>query len=260
MGFIPKKGNKESRLIHITNKVNELEQKIIKNEELGTQKYRALQDFVRLLTNFASHDIKNAVHNMDGLLSTTDINEVTTEDINTLKDCLDNIRNSLEEFKSLSTDVDKKEFKLDELINALHSLHRPLFKKHKIKFNVIFNNVPRKLVINQTFHHILQILNNMLINSFEFLNESKNNEIQIELFFDETNNENLIFLISDTGKGIDSSIKSKIFKAYFTTKNKGSGVGLTHVKHTLEQINGKISLEQESDDFKTVFKITLPLR
>lgn len=197
---------------------------------------------------------------MDGLLSTTDIDEITKEDIITLKDCLDNIRNSLEEFKSLSTDVDKKEFKLDELINALHSLHRPLFKKHKIKFDVVFNDVPRKLVINQTFHHILQILNNMLINSFEFLNENNSNEIKINLLFDEINNQNLVFLICDTGKGIDNSIKSKIFKPYFTTKDKGSGVGLTHVKHTLEQINGKISLENSTDDFKTVFKIILPLR
>ncbi|WP_297869434.1 HAMP domain-containing sensor histidine kinase [uncultured Flavobacterium sp.] len=258
MSKIPKKGNKESRLIILSKKTHELEQKIIKNEELSLQKYRALQDFVRLLTNFASHDIKNAIHNLDGLIANVKVNSITSEEIIALNSCVENIRNSLDEFKLLSSDIDKNEFKLVELMTSLSSLHRPLFKKHNIKF-IIDYNVDKNTVIRQTFHHILQILNNMIINSFEFLENKNENEIKI--IINSIDENSLEILILDTGKGIDSKIKSRIFDPYFTTKEKGSGVGLAHVKHTLSKIGGVITLEESNFcNFSTIFKINLPIK
>lgn len=258
MSKIPNKGNKESRLILLSKKSQELEQKIIKNEELSLQKYRALQDFVRLLTNFASHDIKNAIHNLDGLISNVKDNSISNEEIEALNSCVENIRSSLEEFKLLSSDIDKKEFRLVELMTSLTSLHRPLLKKHKIKFTINYT-IDKNTLISQTFHPILQILNNMIINSFEFLDDKTENEIK--LIINKIDDINIEILVLDTGKGIDDKIKNKIFDAYFTTKEKGSGVGLTHVKHTLNKIGGEINLEeQHNTNFSTIFKIKLPIK
>ena len=99
---IPSRKNKEQTLIVLDKKIEKLKFEIKENKQKSEQEYRALQDFVRLLTNFASHDIKNSIHNMDGLLSTLDAKSITDEDIDVLKSCLDNIRNSLTEFKILS--------------------------------------------------------------------------------------------------------------------------------------------------------------
>ncbi|MDH5381335.1 MAG: ATP-binding protein, partial [Cyclobacteriaceae bacterium] len=55
----------------------------------------------------------------------------------------------------------------------------------------------------------------------------------------------LIIEISDNGKGIDPEIGSKIFVPNFTTKEKGSGIGLSIAKHGIEHAGGKIWYESE---------------
>lgn len=257
--YIPNKTNKEQNLIVLGKKINNLQFVIEKNKQLGEQKYRALQDFVRLLTNFASHDIKNAIHNMDGLLSTIDPKDLNEENIDSLKGCLDNIRSSLKEFKILSSDVEKGDFKLRELESSLQSLHRPLFKREKVTFKVEYLNLTKDTTVHQSFHPILQIFNNLLINAFEFLEGSDKKEIT--LTFEKNNKEksSINVTISDTGVGIPTENKDKIFAAYFTTKEGGSGVGLAHVKYILDEIDGEINLVNNNSYFSTVFNIKLPL-
>ena len=51
-------------------------------------------------------------------------------------------------------------------------------------------------------------------------------------------NEKIIIIFSDNGPGVDDSISSSIFEPYFTTKESGSGIGLSIVKSTFESANG----------------------
>jgi PAS domain S-box-containing protein len=62
--------------------------------------------------------------------------------------------------------------------------------------------------------------------------------------------------ISDTGSGMDKSLVSKVFQPFFTTKRKGSGLGLSITRRLIEQHGGHIDVE--SDPGKgTVFDIFL---
>ncbi|MDH3852786.1 MAG: ATP-binding protein, partial [Deltaproteobacteria bacterium] len=62
--------------------------------------------------------------------------------------------------------------------------------------------------------------------------------------------------ISDTGSGMEQSVKSKVFQPFFTTKRKGSGLGLSITRRLVEQHGGQIYVE--SDPGKgTVFNIFL---
>jgi hypothetical protein len=76
----------------LSKKIEENKALIEQNRVVNEHKYRALEDFVGLLINFASHDIKNAVHSMDGMISTIDIKNLTQSDIDGLKLSMDNIR------------------------------------------------------------------------------------------------------------------------------------------------------------------------
>ncbi|MEJ5273413.1 MAG: ATP-binding protein, partial [Spirochaetota bacterium] len=49
---------------------------------------------------------------------------------------------------------------------------------------------------------------------------------------------NIIY--TDNGSGINENEKNKIFEPYFTTKEKGSGFGLSIIKSIIENINGVI--------------------
>jgi signal transduction histidine kinase len=51
--------------------------------------------------------------------------------------------------------------------------------------------------------------------------------------------------ISDDGPGIPPDKHERIFEAYYTTKEKGTGLGLATVKHNVELYGGKVRVESE---------------
>lgn len=66
--------------------------------------------------------------------------------------------------------------------------------------------------------------------------------------------------IMDTGRGIPSDIRTKIFNPFFTTKEvgKGTGLGLSLVHEIVGKHNGKIFLESEMGK-GTIFYVLLPI-
>ena len=65
--------------------------------------------------------------------------------------------------------------------------------------------------------------------------------------------------ISDTGPGIPEEKLNRIFDPYFTTKKKGSGLGLLIVQRIVRDHGGKIDVESRPGE-GTTFRIWLPLR
>jgi two-component system sensor histidine kinase PilS (NtrC family) len=61
----------------------------------------------------------------------------------------------------------------------------------------------------------------------------------------------------DTGKGIPPDILDQIYEPFFTTKEKGTGLGLAVVQQIVESHCGSIQVES-SDDAGTVFSLYLP--
>ena len=64
--------------------------------------------------------------------------------------------------------------------------------------------------------------------------------------------------IADTGTGIPEENLSKIFEPYFTTKETGSGLGLTMVYKIIREHQGEISVESRKGE-GSVFYVTLPI-
>ena len=66
----------------------------------------------------------------------------------------------------------------------------------------------------------------------------------------ETNDNVVIYKITDNGIGIDQEESKKMFKIFSRMNNakefKGNGVGLSIVHHLMEKMGGKISYESES--------------
>jgi len=51
--------------------------------------------------------------------------------------------------------------------------------------------------------------------------------------------------IADDGPGIPKDKQTKVFEAYYTTKERGTGLGLATVKHNVELYGGNVRLESE---------------
>jgi hypothetical protein len=71
-------------------KIDDSQRIIQKLKVTFDHKYNALENFLSLLVNFASHDIKNAVHNLDGLVSTITPSNIGESEISSMKLCIDN--------------------------------------------------------------------------------------------------------------------------------------------------------------------------
>jgi two-component system, sporulation sensor kinase E len=62
---------------------------------------------------------------------------------------------------------------------------------------------------------------------------------------------------SDTGIGIKPEHLSRIFDLYFTTKQQGSGIGLSMVYRTIQMHDGEIEVES-TPGIGTTFRMFLP--
>jgi two-component system sensor histidine kinase HydH len=100
---------------------------------------------------------------------------------------------------------------------------------------------------------IRQVLINLIQNAIDAIEDSgkilvtlrriRSNEISIS--------------IRDNGKGIPDEIRNRIFNLYFTTKAKGTGIGLSIVQRIIYEHEGVISVESQVGS-GTTFHITLP--
>ena len=71
--------------------------------------------------------------------------------------------------------------------------------------------------------------------------------------------EAVVVEISDTGSGIDSGTKERIFDVGFTTRRQGSGLGLAIIRHVVELHGGVVEIHSESGIGTTV-TVCIPAR
>lgn len=62
-------------------------------------------------------------------------------------------------------------------------------------------------------------------------------------------------VFEDTGPGISGENIEKVFEPFYTTKQTGTGLGLTIVKRKLEEVGGMIHVESANSTTKFIVNI-----
>ena len=101
-----------------------------------------------------------------------------------------------------------------------------------------------------------QILINLISNAVKFTPSPKSIFVNIKTLPNES-----IIEIKDEGRGIPADDLKNIFEPFIRAKNvgetKGNGLGLSIVKHALEQLKGDIKVKSKINE-GSVFIVSLP--
>ena len=138
---------------------------------------------------------------------------------------------------------EKQDFSLSNACRLAMNIISSTLKKKKIKIHL---EVQKDSIINAYENEYAQVILNLLTNSIDVLVDRKieNPLIIIEISI---KNNLCITKVSDNAGGIDSKHLDDIFQAYFTTKRRGSGIGLymsqiiikSHFKGNIKVHNNK---------------------
>jgi two-component system, NtrC family, nitrogen regulation sensor histidine kinase NtrY len=227
--------------------------------ELDKKELDSWQRLIRVLT----HEIMNSISPITSLTTVIsgyfrkkkDENPISSEiiDHQIVLKTLSGLNTIEETGKGLLDFVDK--------YRSLTSLPKPnlskftidsLFRKCKI---LMESNIPNDIIISVSVYpedivieadqaQIEQILINLIKNSIEALSGKQNGIIQLKAFSADGGS---IIQIEDNGIGIPGDIIEDIFVPFYTTKENGTGIGLSLSKQIMKNHDGAISVNSVPD-------------
>jgi nitrogen fixation/metabolism regulation signal transduction histidine kinase len=98
---------------------------------------------------------------------------------------------------------------------------------------------PDEISLFADYAQVEQVLINLIKNAIAALSHEKNGVIQLKGFYSE---EGTIIQVEDNGIGISNDIIEDIFVPFYTTKENGSGIGLSLSKQIMQNHKGTISV------------------
>ena len=166
--------------------------------------------------------------------------------------------NSIQAFEP-SRLKERKVQDLNGIIQKAFNQVVPTLEKHqfykRVKVNIGLSPQPLMCAVYET--PFVQVIQNIIINAYQSMEKSGTAELKIT---SSLNQQRKVALISfaDTGCGIKEEHQARIFEPDFTTKGRGTGIGLWLVKRHLESIDGCIDVTSELNK-GTTFTIAVPL-
>lgn len=143
--------------------------------------------------------------------------------------------------------LQKKNVHIIDLFDSLNILIMPYKEESTamIKFHTPENNFSME-IDEQMF---IQVLINLIKNALEAMSSIYGGEVHIIAEQSDTT----VFKIVDNGPGIPTEIKDSIFIPFFTTKEKGTGVGLSYSRQIIKAHGGTIFCNSTSGE--TMFEV-----
>jgi signal transduction histidine kinase len=88
--------------------------------------------------------------------------------------------------------------------------------------------------------HLTQVVLNLVLNAIDATEQG--GQIQVEASVDEGR---LTLLVADDGRGIPEADRARLFQPYFTTKPRGTGLGLFVSRQIVDELGGQLFCESE---------------
>jgi signal transduction histidine kinase len=132
---------------------------------------------------------------------------------------------------------------LDDIIKKNLLFLRPEFDKEEITVHDNVNS--RSLKLKADPHLLYRSFLNVFLNAIQSMKNGGTMTVNVE-----EKKDHYIVGITDTGSGISEENLNKVFDPFFSTKDKGSGLGLSIVKNIIEAHKGSMWIESRVRDSK----------
>jgi nitrogen fixation/metabolism regulation signal transduction histidine kinase len=249
--------------------------------ELDMHEMDSWQKLIRIL----NHEIMNSVAPITSLSSTISsfykdgevqrspeyitprIISDTIRGLNIIEDHGKGLIHFVESYRSLTqlpkpefTRVNIKEF-FERITILVNSYYDSEGEKNKIQPVITSKVIPGDLTLMADDKLLAQVFLNVVKNSIEAFRNSENNHDvslphnQISLAGLRSSEGRVILTVQDNGPGMDAETVEKIFVPFFTTKESGSGIGLSLSRQIIRIHNGNISCDSTPGSGTTVTMI-----
>jgi len=256
--FLSKPVDHEAFLSSINNALEIREAQI---EDRRFDRYPSLERFFP----FLAHEIRNPLHAISGALAIiqrrSDLNdEILAQSIKIINEEVQHLNGFVQECLNFVRPPNMVRFigvEINEIISVVMNIISHMFESESKKVKIIKDIDPRLPKIYTDYEEIKQVFLNIVKNAFEAMPEAGQFTIRACLKSESEKNIEIAFI--DNGIGIKKENLSRLFNPFFTTKVRGTGLGLAVCRRIIvERHHGKIYIESEENKGTTV-KVELPV-
>ncbi len=152
-----------------------------------------------------------------------------------------------------SPEFEPRQIRIDTLLQAVLDL----FSNITHSKNIVVNIAPQLPLVIGDEKKLRQVFNNLLTNAVDA--NAMNHHDQLTINANKIDDEWIEIRIMDQGAGFRDENANQLFEPYITTKQKGTGLGLAIVKRIIDEHNGQVWLENNSDQKGACAVIRLPI-
>ena len=231
--------------------------------EIETKEIEAWHKLIRILT----HEIMNSVTPITSMSETMlmlleenkqpkridELDEETLEDIRfslkTIQKRSDGLLHFVEDYRKLTKikSLDPETVSAKDLISSIEKLLKSDLDKEGIQLST---KIEAGLNIRMDRKLIEQVLINLIANAKHAVEKADQPKIMINAYSDFRHK---YISITDNGLGVELSKQEQIFIPFFSTKEKGSGIGLSLSKQIMKKHNGDLILSSQPGEGATFF-------
>jgi two-component system CheB/CheR fusion protein len=255
--------NKGGRVVSVIEVMNNItDKRLLEEERLKAQKLES----IGTLAGGIAHDFNNLLQGIFGNISLT---KETLDQKDESLALLSEAENALRQATSLTSQLltfakggEPRKQRIS-LLPAIEYSAKFALSGSNTEYRITHTDIPWPLDADEG--QIIQALQNIVINAREAMSEGGRLAITIENLLLASNEivelpaggRFLKVTYRDTGSGIPEHHLSRIFDPYFSTKQRGSGLGLTTVYSIIKNHGGTIQVQSEVD-LGTTFTLYLP--
>ncbi|PSL45100.1 nitrogen fixation/metabolism regulation signal transduction histidine kinase [Salsuginibacillus halophilus] len=226
----------------------------MENELLRAEKLKLIG---QLAAGFA-HEIRNPLATIHGFMQLMrrrgHESALTSEQKEVIVKEIDRVNGIVEELLNIARPESEEEVRAVSVQNLAHELdilYTDAFQEAGMKFNIEFPE--DELYVEAHEKKLKQICVNVIHNAKEAMTSGG----QLLLTVQRQASGEISLLFQDTGEGMDEETKELAGTPFFTTKERGTGLGMMICHHLLEGMNGSMNVKSEQGKGTTII-IHLP--